>query len=158
MYDIYRSLTYLNFSNTQDTPKRLDLKEVLDASITYYRPLAEVKEIDFDICLEPTNYEISQSQATLLFGNLIGNAIKYSHVRSTIRIVLKDRYFTIKDEGVGIEKSKQKEIFEKFKRGTAYSGGFGVGLSIVKSICDRYGIEIKLESEIEKGSAFILRF
>ncbi|RLA58174.1 MAG: sensor histidine kinase, partial [Epsilonproteobacteria bacterium] len=66
--------------------------------------------------------------------------------------------FRIIDEGIGIEESKQKEIFEKFKRGTDYSGGFGVGLSIVKSICDEYGIKIDLKSVIKKGTEFKLIF
>jgi len=73
-------------------------------------------------------------------------------------VALKDKIFTIADEGIGIEKQKQEEIFEKFKRGTAYSGGFGVGLSIVKSICDEYDIRIELKSTLDKGTEFKLFF
>jgi len=64
----------------------------------------------------------------------------------------------IEDEGIGIDKSKQKEIFTKFKRATAYSGGFGVGLSIVKSICDMYGIILSLKSTLNVGTTFTLDF
>ncbi|MCF6244026.1 MAG: HAMP domain-containing histidine kinase [Sulfurovum sp.] len=158
LYDIYRSLTYLNFSSSKEVSEVLDLKEVLTKSVEYYSPLAEIKRIDFDVLLEPTEFVMPEAQATLLFGNLIGNAIKYSSPKSTITIKLQDKVLSIADEGIGIEEHKQKEIFEKFKRGTEYSGGFGVGLSIVKSICDAYGIDLALESSLSKGSKFILTF
>jgi len=158
LYDIYRSLTYLNFSSKKDISEPLDLKETLEKSVEYYSALAEIKRIKFNVTLERTIFSIPQAQATLLFGNLIGNAIKYSSPKSTITITLKDSMLSIEDEGIGIEKEKQKEIFEKFKRGTEYSGGFGVGLNIVKSICDTYGIEIALTSVLGEGTVFSLRF
>ena len=158
LYDIYRSLTYLNFSNKREILEALALDEVLHTSIEYYRPLAEIKRIDFDVDVEHTTVMMPESQLTLLFGNLIGNAIKYSSPQSKIRIKLQNNILSIEDEGIGIEEDKQKEIFEKFKRGTEYSGGFGVGLSIVKSICDAYGITLSLESSLGKGSTFILKF
>jgi two-component system OmpR family sensor kinase len=158
LYDIYRSLTYLNFSDKEEPDEVIDLHEILQQSIDYYRPLAEVKQIDFSVDLDAMKCSIPQVQATLLFGNLIGNAIKYSSRKSSIEIYLKQRVLTIRDHGIGIEPEKHKEIFEKFKRGTEYSGGFGVGLSIVKSICERYGIEISLRSVPDEGTEFTLRF
>lgn len=158
LYDIYRSLTYLNFSNKKETAKALELKETLEKSVAYYSTLAELKRITFDVKLEPLMFSIPDAQATLLFGNLISNAIKYSSPNSQIEIALKDNILTIKDEGIGIEEAQQKKIFEKFKRGTEYSGGFGVGLSIVKRICDEYGIEVSFESKIDKGTTFRLKF
>ncbi len=158
LYDIYRSLTYLNFSNQKEISEAIDLKDILTKSVSYYSLLAEIKHISFDVDLESTVISMPESQATLLFGNLIGNAIKYSSPKSTITIVLKNRTLSIQDQGIGIERSKQKEIFEKFKRGTEYSGGFGVGLSIVKSICDEYGIAIHFTSVEAKGTTFTLTF
>ena len=158
LYDIYRSLTYLNFSNTEEVSEVVDLKEVLEKSIDYYKALAEIKRIDFTVALEEISYTIPEAKLTLLFGNLIGNAIKYSSPKSSIVISLKDKVLRIKDEGIGIDFEKQKEIFQKFKRGTEYSGGFGVGLSIVKSICDEYGIKIELDSVPKEGTEFRLIF
>ena len=158
LYDIYRSLTYLNFSTKTDEVEVLDLKTILQKSVAYYTALAELKRITFDVKLESTLFQIPEAQATLLFGNLIGNAIKYSSPKSNIEIVLSESLLSIKDEGIGIEKEQQKKIFEKFERGTEYSGGFGVGLSIVKSICDTYGIEVHFDSEPKKGTVFRLTF
>jgi two-component system OmpR family sensor kinase len=158
LYDIYSSLTYLNFSDKSEVGEALDIEEVLQKSITYYRPLCESKRIKVEVDLEKHIFTIPEAQLKLLFGNLIGNAIKYSPANSTLRLEIKEGIFVIKDEGIGIEESKQKEIFKKFKRGTEYSGGFGVGLSIVKSICDEYGIGLELESVPDIGTEFRLSF
>ena len=159
LYDIYRSLTYLNFNRRDETEdEMIDLAETLKESIAYYRPLAEVKQIRFDTEVEETKCNLPHTQAVLLFGNLIGNAIKYSHRNSTVWIHLKDRVLHIRDRGIGIDPNRQTEIFEKFRRGTEYSGGFGVGLNIVKSICDSYRIRIELESVPDEGTEFRLYF
>ena len=156
LYDIYRSLTYLNFNKNEELSEIINIDEVLKKSIEYYKPLADMKRIEFAVDVEKTTGAISESQMNLLLSNLIGNAIKYSSPRSKITISLKNRVLRIKDEGIGIELKKQKEIFEKFKRGTNYSGGFGVGLNIVKSICNEHGIKIELDSVLGEGSEFRL--
>lgn len=158
LYDIYRSLTYLNFSSSKEEGSVINIAESAQKSIVYYQPLCESKRITMDTELEKYIFTIPEAQLQLLFGNLIGNAIKYSPRGSTITLRLKEGVFSIKDEGIGIEHEKQKEIFKRFKRATKYSGGFGVGLSIVKSICDEYGIKIELDSVPNKGTEFRLRF
>jgi len=158
LYDIYSSLTYLNFSSTKEEGAVLNVAESLQKSIVYYQPLCESKRITMDVELEKYIFTMPEAQLQLLFGNLIGNAIKYSPRSSTITLQLKEGIFSIKDEGIGIDLGKQKEIFKRFKRGTEYSGGFGVGLNIVKSICDEYGIEIELDSALNEGTEFRLRF
>ena len=158
LYDIYRSLTYLNFRKKEKSIHMIVFDEVLQKSIAYYTPLAEMKRIIFDVELEKMQVLIPETQLSLLFGNLIGNAIKYSSPNSVIEITLQNKVLRIKDEGIGIELNKQKEIFQKYQRGTDYSGGFGVGLNIVKSICDEYSIQIVLDSTLGKGSEFILYF
>ena len=61
--------------------------------------------------------------------------------------------FSVKDEGIGIKDTSK--IFERYYRGDKITGGFGIGLSIVKNICLKNKIEIKVESEINKGTTFI---
>ena len=158
LYDIYSSLTYLNFSNKKEEGELLDIAEVLQKSISYYEPLFESKRLKVEVEVESHIFIIPEVRLKLLFGNLIGNAIKYSPANSTLKLSIKNGVFCIKDEGIGIEESRQKEIFKKFKRGTEYSGGFGVGLSIVQSICDEYGIGISLESKPQIGTKFQFRF
>jgi two-component system OmpR family sensor kinase len=159
LYDIYRSLTHLNFRKVkEDEVTPVDIAALIEKSVAYYRPLAEVKRIGFSLSVSACRYPIPEAQAILLFGNLIGNAIKYSSPHTTITIDLQQCILSIRDQGIGIADEKQQEIFERFRRGTEYSGGFGVGLSIVKQLCEEYGIRIVLDSVPQVGTEFRLYF
>jgi two-component system OmpR family sensor kinase len=158
LYDIYRSLTYLNFAPAKEPEEVTQVGELLQKSITYYQPLAQIKRITLASKIETHLYTIPSQQLSLLFGNLIGNAIKYSPAGSVISIALIDGVVEIADQGIGIAPEKQQEIYEKFTRATTQSGGFGIGLSIVRSICDQYGITITLDSVPEQGTTFRLQF
>jgi two-component system OmpR family sensor kinase len=158
LYDIYRSLTYLNFAPAKEPTEVIAVGEVLQKSITYYQPLAQIKRITFETEIGEYRFMISSQQLSLLFGNLIGNAIKYSPAGSVIRLSLIEGAVMIRDQGIGIASEQQQEIYEKFTRATTQSGGFGIGLSIVRSICDQYGIKLTLNSAPEQGTTFRLQF
>lgn len=97
--------------------------------------------------------------------NLIDNAVKYNHLGGYVKILCKsyDKYFTItvKDNGVGIPKSEISRLFERFyrvdKARSRANGGTGLGLAIVKHIIILFNGEIFVESELGKGSSFIVK-
>lgn len=158
LYDIYSSLTYLNFTPKNSHDEVIDISEVMRKSIEYYEPLSNSKKITINSDLESFNTSISVQKLTLLFGNLISNAIKYSNPNSTIDISIKDGIVRVKDYGIGIKESLQNDIFKRYNRATKYAGGFGIGLSIVKSISDEYSIGLDVESKVGEGSEFKLTF
>ncbi|WET68011.1 PAS domain S-box protein [Sphingobacterium sp.] len=97
-----------------------------------------------------------------VLGNLLSNAVKYSPKGGTITIGAesvdgKIRIF-VRDQGLGIEKKHQKNLFKAFYRvdnlNTSYISGFGIGLYIVAEILRCHGTKIQLESEKDKGSTF----
>ncbi len=155
---IYKSLTYLNFEQKEEEVREIALDAVVQRVVEYYRQLSDAKGIEVVSEIEPSKMYIAESRAELLFSNLLSNAIKYSMPESTIRLTLKDDSFCIKDEGVGIANEKLDAIFELYSRDSQIAGGFGIGLSIVKQICDAHGIEVRVESQLGEGSEFILRW
>ncbi len=102
------------------------------------------------------------TQLTQLFQNLVGNAIKYRrettpHVHISARRNADDKWeFTIKDNGLGIEKQYLTRIFGMFQRlhSREEFSGTGIGLAICKKIVDRHGGNISVESTPGEGSAF----
>lgn len=93
--------------------------------------------------------------------NLISNAIKYGN-SEPIDVSVSDNgdsaILKVKDHGIGIPKSDQERIFERFERVSPTSGigGLGLGLYIVKQIVEAHGGTIRLESEVGNGSEFIV--
>ncbi len=155
---IYNSLTYLNFSDKQESVSKVALDDVVRRVVKYYSELSDAKEIAVSVELEAFNFEMIESRAELLISNLLSNAIKYSMPQSRIYITLKEGQLIIKDEGVGIAKEKLEAIFELYSRDSSIAGGFGVGLSIVKQICDTYKIKVEVSSTLGEGSEFRLLF
>ena len=155
---IYNSLTYLNFSNKQEKREPLALEHIVKQVVAYYSELSCAKKIEIEVEVESFVFMAVKSRMELLFSNLLSNAIKYSMPETKITITFKEGLFSIKDEGVGIAQEKLHSIFELYKRDSQIAGGFGVGLNIVKQICDEYKIEISVKSELEVGSEFRLIF
>lgn len=95
--------------------------------------------------------------------NLITNAVKYSE-SDRIEVILnnidKNIEIIVKDYGIGIKKEHLNHLFERFyrvdKTRSRKLGGSGLGLSIVKNIIDLHSGEIRVESEINQGTTFII--
>ncbi|MEM8565941.1 MAG: response regulator [Bacteroidota bacterium] len=95
--------------------------------------------------------------------NLISNALKYTPEHKSIFVgISKEQYgvaISIKDEGIGIEKSHLGKVFERFYRGNQNSiEGHGIGLSLVKSFVEIQHAEIQVTSLKDQGTEFLLSF
>jgi len=88
--------------------------------------------------------------------NLISNAIKYNKKDGNIKISLENDILSVSDTGVGIGTQNLFHIFDKYYQENSLSHGIGLGLNIIKSYCDRYKIDIKIDSKIDEGSVFYL--
>jgi signal transduction histidine kinase len=110
----------------------------------------------------PTFVEADELRLRQVLINLIGNAIKFSHrggsVRVNVRLDDHQLLFEVSDDGLGIPKDRQAEIFQAYEQlpteVTHGFGGTGLGLSIARSLVRLHGGDIWVESELGRGSTF----
>lgn len=122
---------------------------------------------DYSITFEANPSELIASLDSKLLrhmiSNLISNAIKYSPEGGEVRIsVILDEttiVLTVSDDGIGIPKDDQSMLFEPFHRARNVESlpGSGLGLSIVKQAVDKHSGNIRVESEENQGTTFIIR-
>ena len=132
---------------------------VLDMLEKYENTLKE-KELHLTIeKLEPIVTEANPLLLSMIFSNLIDNAIKYTPKHKSITISLyKDEkiHFIIEDEGMGISKEKLSKITDRFYRVDESRNkkikGFGLGLSIVKKSVELHNGEMNIRSALDRGT------
>ena len=155
---IYEDLEYyMQQHEVKELKTNINLSSFLEKRVEFFNDLAVSKDITFYKSIEP-NIEIffNEIEAFRLIDNNLSNAIKYSKNSSQINITLlknKDSFELIfQDFGIGIKDSST--IFERYYRGDNITGGFGIGLSIVKNICISNNIKIEVNSKDKEGSSF----
>ncbi|MCV3383685.1 HAMP domain-containing histidine kinase [Campylobacter sp. IFREMER_LSEM_CL292] len=155
---LYSDLTFLNFSQAYEAKKDwIFLKNLIKERMEYFKIFLEQKNIDLELVLEDNGkIYANKEQFFKMFDNLINNAIKYNIKNGHIKITLLEQKLIIADSGCGIAKENLANIFERYSRFNENQGGFGIGLSLVDKICKEHNIKIKVESELKKGTKFIL--
>ncbi|MFB6455945.1 sensor histidine kinase [Chitinophaga sp. Hz27] len=142
-----------------------DLTEVIDTILsTHQLKATKPLQIRFDNNLKNETVLVDKTHIANAINNLIDNAIKYSGDTTNIYIqVSADNdmlIIKVKDNGIGIPRSYQDDIFDKFFRvptGNLHNvKGFGLGLSYVKRIVEMHGGTINVHSEQDKGSEFTI--
>lgn len=148
-------------------PKEFHLDILIEEVIKELELLAKKNEVNIDFYKEknPPLVYADPSRIRMVIQNLIDNAIKYSKRDGSSKLAEialrrdKDRIiFSVKDNGVGIPFSLQKQVFNKFFRGDNLVKqkveGVGLGLFIAKGIIDLSHGEIGFKSKENKGSTF----
>lgn len=129
------------------------LRQVLDshAHLLIGKPVDVETEIITDV-------EVAAHRALLgvVIGNLVRNAFTYTD-EGHIRIRVEPAQLVIEDTGPGIRREELEQVFQRHYTG-GRSQGTGIGLSLVKRICDRYGWEVTLDSREPKGTVTRMRF
>ena len=162
--NIYKDLSFLLLNNRQKSEnKNLNISDVLNQRVEYFKILANNRNISFKIDIKNNIHTtIDSHRVERLFDNLISNAIKFSSQKGTIFISLsvssnhKNIKFTIEDEGIGMKNSELDEIFTRYKKFNENISGFGIGYDIINSIIKEYNISIKIVSSENKGTKVTL--
>jgi two-component system OmpR family sensor kinase len=154
---LYRDLTYLVLEKEHRTHKEAtDMLAFVRRRVEYFATLTQNKKITVICDVHPCCLMIDPKDAERLFDNLFSNAVKYNKKGGTVRIVLNKEALCVEDTGIGIDTADIPLLFDRYMRFHTVQGGFGVGLSIVKEIVDRYGWRIDVDSQKGKGTRFCI--
>lgn len=146
-----------------DQTEEIDVTEMIRDLYNEYAPQAEAKGLTCNLDLDTQLGTITASRLYLkeLLQNFVTNAIKYTKEGSvTISVHHKknELTFAIKDSGIGISKSDQQHIYDRFWRSEDYrtreTGGTGLGLYVSTKLAKKLGTHIELSSRLNHGSTF----
>ena len=155
--NIYDALVHLSFNINKPGKKELiDLNLLTSQRIDYFAPFFVKRRLKINANLKPSFINADLEDMSKILDNLLSNAAKYAAQNSEVRIVLEPNFFSISNLGIGISKEQQLQIFDRYTRFNDDQGGFGIGLSLVKSCCIKNGIEVKCQSELGKETTFSL--
>jgi PAS domain S-box-containing protein len=143
------------------------VNDILEKVVSELKLQAAQKHIQLDLLIPDPSIQLIEADQALLqqaLYNLVENAIKYTETDGTVNVNLhsmEDKIiFEVRDTGIGIAPADQQRLFEKFyratRRGVHRDRGTGLGLTIVKSIAERHGGRVWLESQLGRGSVFFL--
>ncbi len=154
---------------TKLTRSHVDIVALINNTIESFRQSMREKElklnfkhVSLDGNKEGADFQTDPEKVQLIFSNLLSNAIEFSKRGGVIEVNAQkkgDRLsISIKDQGIGIEKSDQKTIFDRFRQldtGTQKSHrGHGLGLSIARALVELLKGDISVSSAKNKGSTF----
>lgn len=159
-------LSKLEEMDMTEQKEMVDLAEVVTSVTESLQIPASKKSISLIVQMEPCMVWGIPSILNEIVYNLCDNAVKYNVEKGTVYVKLekKDKRvcLTVEDTGIGIPREEQERIFERFYRvDKSHSkdiGGTGLGLSIVKHGVAYHNAELKLESEVGKGTKITILF
>lgn len=147
--------------------KRTDVSEITREVLDHLAPMAQERQVAFSADLTPgLVIRADPDRIVQLFTNLIQNAVKYNRPGGSVTVSTQAlrgmAVAKVEDTGLGIPQESLPRIFERFYRvdkgRSRELGGTGLGLSIVKHIVQLYGGDISVDSVVEKGTVFQVRF
>jgi signal transduction histidine kinase len=147
-----------------DDVEVIDVAQMAHDLFNEYSPEATKHQLHFNLELAPNLGSVQTSRLYLheLLQNFVTNAIKYTRDGSVTLAITKTRdkrlVFAVSDTGIGISKSDQEKIFNKFYRSEDYrtreTGGTGLGLYVARKLSRKLGTNIELKSRLNHGSTF----
>ena len=170
-FQVEKVLQMSMFDHKKVTFKKrdLELNELVEGVINTFTLKVEASggKIDSSLAATSSKVYVDEMHLTNVVFNLMDNAVKYKKEDVDIKLNVRTWndsthvYLSIADNGIGIKKENLKKIFEKFYR--VHTGnrhdvkGFGLGLAYVKQIVDLHKGTIHAESELGKGTKFIIK-
>jgi len=155
LLELYKQMEYsLKEKIDNITVESFDIDEVVTKSIDKFVDIK--KEILINYKPQSLMIETDKNGFEKVIDNLISNGIKYNKTNGQINIVLENNILKISDTGIGIDTKNLFHVFDKYYQEDSLHSGIGLGLNIVKAYCDKYKIDLKIDSQKDIGSEFSL--
>ena len=159
-------LSRLDEGNAIIEKEPLDLYELTKEIVLRLTPHAVRAGVKIEIIGESVEYVGVRPVLDEMIYNICENAIKYNREGGLVTVwvgtTLHGKKIVVRDTGIGIPKEEQKRIFERFyrvdKSHSKETGGTGLGLSIVKHGAILHDAQVRVESEVGKGTRMEIRF
>lgn len=157
--------TRLQTGKNTFNPENFNLFLELYPTISIVKQTAGKKEIQLNCDIDNSIFiQADKNMVSTIVRNLVSNSVKFTNPGGTIKLAATkyDNFveISVEDNGVGINKETLEELFKFDKtittKGTANEGGTGLGLLLCKELVEKHGGEIRVESEVNKGSRFVL--
>lgn len=163
--DSLLELSRLEINHIESQFQVLSLKKIITESVSQIKPKADAKKIKIISKTSNTKTFGDQNRLVELFTIFLDNAIKYSHSNTEIKIISKTigkkNIIKIIDQGLGIDQKDLPKIFDRFyqadnARTKTNNSGYGLGLSIAQKIIESHHGSIKVSSQSNIGTKFII--
>jgi len=149
-----RLLELLKSSISEPIRSRFTLKEAISEVL---EPFSDTRGVSFFVRVEEINIRCDKAGFVRAMTNIVENSIKFKkNDKANIEIGYEAPFLSIKDDGVGIPQGESLKIFDRFYKSARPKQGFGLGLFIVKSYCDKEGIKIYIDSNEGEGTTLSL--
>jgi signal transduction histidine kinase len=151
MTDLIAALLLLAREEQAPVESPCDAARLAADCVARYRPLAEARGTTLALrAAQPVALPVPAALFAIVVANLVRNAVAHTK-GGTIAVELDAARLVVRDSGSGIGAEARERVFERHYRGPE-SDGAGIGLSLVKRICDRLGWRIVLESDLIAGT------
>lgn len=132
------------------------LLPLVERTIVKYAHLLENKPVEVKVVV-PSDVRLQAHQGTveILLSNLLSNAFQYTH-EGHVEVSWQDNHLQVSDTGPGVESTIREQVFDSQIKGSE-SVGMGMGLSIVKRLCEQQGLTVELSS-FELGTKITIHF
>lgn len=164
---LIRRIINLSAIDSDELPDyEVDVSELVAECASTFEPRLREKEIAFETQIDGGVKVLSRRERlTEILNNLISNGIRYNKQGGSLKVTLTGGevpVLEVRDTGIGLSEEDKTRIFDRFytvdKSHNGTGGGFGLGLAIVKKLCRRAGWGLTVESELGKGTAFVITF
>lgn len=157
MHELISAMLFLARQPDAAERKPCDIGQILRDIVESYRELAESRSTDLRLAAVTTDtVHAPPGMLTSVVGNLVGNAVEHAS-GGRVEVSLQGRMLTVSDDGPGIPGREVTRIFERGYRGRK-SRGTGLGLALVRRICDHLGWIIEIDSSRGSGTCIRVRF